>query len=134
MTPKVFVTAIACIFVVSLSAAIFISVRRPVPLIGAHVVFVGLAIGLAVNIVRGSKVDRWFTILAAVAGVIGICVNSNGQPALVAVGIAFSLCAVGLLTPFAGRHFAGGEFVEDDAVDLLTDSEPNRDDVPSRER
>jgi hypothetical protein len=78
-------------------------------------VFTGMAVRMGIRLVRGCVVDRWFTVLACVAVVVGAFVNSDGSPTagMIFLGALFSLCAIGLLTPFAGRHFVAKPLPDD---------------------
>lgn len=70
-------------------------------------VLMGLAVRLGLGLVKGCKVDRWATVLAAAALAFGIYRNAGESPSrgLIMLGAAFCGCALGLFTPFAGRHF-----------------------------
>lgn len=131
MTPRGLVITIAVVFVSCVLACIGIyaatSIDRLSSLEGTHLlthiatglVFIGLAVGLGAGIVRGSMVERWTTILTAGALAAGIFRNSGDRPALglVVLGATFALCAVALLTPYAGRHFVREYPTEDEVVD-----------------
>jgi hypothetical protein len=131
MTPRGFIITIAVVFVGGVLACIGIyaaaGIERLSSLettslltrIATGLVFIGLAVGLGIGIVRGSVVERWTTVLAAGALAAGIFRNSGERPAagIVVLGAAFALCALALLTPFAGRHFARKHPTENEGTD-----------------
>lgn len=112
MTPKAFVTLIAVLFV----GGVLVSIASGGQLLASlsstswltALVFAGLAVRLGAGLVKGCRVDRWVTVLAAAALAAGIYLNSGERPtaAFVVLGFVFCVCVIGLLTPFAGRHFA----------------------------
>ena len=120
MTPRTLVTAIAFVFagcVVTIVPAWLALTfdglmerewsSRLVRL-GVCAIFAGGAVRMGVRLVRGCVVERWFAILVCAALAVGVFVNAEGHPApgLAFAAAAFALCATGLLTPFAGHHFA----------------------------
>lgn len=119
MKPKGLIIAIASIFLLCVVASLAIGVVRNGSLRTTitYLIVFGLAIGLAVNLVRGSTVDRWIAIVAAAYGAVGIYLNSPKplEMGMVILGIAFASCGIGLLTPFAGRHFAKKKPAEHDS-------------------
>jgi len=119
MSPRALVLTIASTFVVAVAAIIVVDVWRRGATGLMHVVFVGVAVSLAVGLVRRSVVDRWATIVAASAIAVGISVNSSEQPTteMVIPGVTLFLCATGLLTPLAGSYFAKNKRVEQDGDD-----------------
>ena len=119
MKPKTLVIAIASIFLLCVVASLAIGVAR----IGSlrttitYLIVFGLAVGLAVELVRGSTVGRWIAIVFTSYAAVGIYLKS-AQPlelGMVTLGVAFASCGIGLLTPFAGRHFAKKRPAEHDS-------------------
>jgi hypothetical protein len=131
MTPRGFAITIAVVFVGCVLACIgnyaatgierlsSLETTSLLTRIATGLVFIGLAVGLGIGIVRGSVVERWTTVLAAGALAAGIFRNSGERPAagIVVLGAAFALCALALLTPFAGRHFARKHPTENEGTD-----------------
>ena len=123
MTPRTLSTIIAVIFVGSIVSVVALGAanaieRGSLRITGVIVglVLIGIAISLGKGVIQGSGVERWFTVLASAAIATGVYVNSGPQPAviLVTIGIASGLCAIGLLTPFVGRHFSRKSLAESD--------------------
>ena len=115
MTPRTPSAAIAIVFVGCVIAVVVLRAagaveRGNLRITGVLVglVWTGLAISLSRGVIRGSSIERWLTLLASASIAAGVYVNSAGQPKveLVVIGITSGLCAVGLLTPFVGRHFS----------------------------
>jgi hypothetical protein len=131
MTPRGLVKTIAVVFVGGVLACIGIyaatAFGRLSSLETTHLltrivtglVIIGLAVRMGTGMVRGCIVERWTTVLAAAALAGGIFRNSGERPALglVVIGVTFALCAVALLTPFAGRHFARKHSAQDEVAD-----------------
>ena len=130
MSPRKLSTILAVIFVGCVVTVVAIGVAsaiergdlsfpRAIPGVIIFAIWIGIALRLGKGIIRGSNVERWFGVLASAAIATGVYVNSGPQPAviLVAIGIASGLCAIGLLTPFVGRHFSKKSLAEqgDDA-------------------
>lgn len=128
MTPRSLVTAIAILFagcvVATIAAWLSLKLGQIIEMEASHrlrrmalpVLFAVIAIRMGFRLVRGCAVERWFTILVCAALTVGIFINSDGHLSLAFTILAatFGLCAVGLLTPFAGRHFAAKPLPEDD--------------------
>lgn len=120
MTPRGLIKATAAVFAGCVVACIAtyvathieqLSSLEPTRLfmrIVTMMIFLGLAGRMGAGMVRGCSVERWTTVLAATVLAVGIFKNSGERPAagLIVLAASFALCAVALLTPFAGRHFA----------------------------
>ena len=113
MSPKRLVTIIAAAIVLC-SIAVIVTYNISV---GPHklpvqaIRFV-LTCLLALSLIRGWKPGRWITvILFGLAGVgsllggLGVIARSLNGIWLLAVGVIYSACVAGLLTPLAGQHF-----------------------------
>jgi hypothetical protein len=119
MKPKGLIIAIASIFLLCVVASLAIRVAQS----GSYrititsLIIFGLAIGLAVELVRGSTGVRWIAIVFSGYAAVGIYLNSAKplEVGMVTLGLAFASCGIGLLTPFAGRHFAKKNTAEQDS-------------------
>ncbi len=113
MTPKAFVTTIASILVLCSATVILIYISKVGfgKIVPQSVRFT-LTCALSVSLVRGWNPGRWIVVVLTGLGGIGSIIGgvnliSEGQAGLwlLSLGGIFSCCVIGLLTPFAGRHF-----------------------------
>ena len=105
MTPRGFAITIAVVFVGCVLACIgnyaatgierlsSLETTSLLTRIATGLVFIGLAVGLGIGIVRGSVVERWTTVLAAGALAAGIFRNSGERPAAGIVVLVAAYCA-----------------------------------------
>lgn len=113
MTPKILIMVIASILVVCSATAIVIYISSlGFVKIGSQSVRFALTCALSASLIRGWSPGRWIAVTLMGLGGIGSIVGgvnlaSAGHSAigLISMGAIYSACAIGLLTPFAGRHF-----------------------------
>ena len=120
MTPRSLTIALTALFAAGAVATLAFSIAQResigITRVIGGIIFLRLLFGLARELIQGDSAGRWIAILLAAAFPVGVYVNSDGSPAplLIVLAVTFTLCAIGLLTPFAGRHFAEKESAEQD--------------------
>jgi hypothetical protein len=117
MTPQKLVTLIAriivfCSAIVILSYVVLAGFDRIVP----QCIRFGLTCLLARSLIRGWTPGRWITILLlglggfmSIVGSIELLTPSGGGLGLLILGVVYSACVIGLLTPTASMHFSKKE-------------------------
>jgi len=118
MTPKTFVTLIAVLLIACSASVIAAYVARfGFGKIAPQGIRFVLTCALSVSLIRGWSSGRWIavalmglsSILVVILMISRVNVAAAGQLGveLIAVTVIYAACAIGLLTPFAGRHFGG---------------------------
>lgn len=113
MTPKALVVSIALILIACGAAVISSYVAEfGFVKLGYHSVRFGLTCALAISLIRGSTSGRWITVGLICLGLgslalIGESLVTAGcsRSGLIILGLLHAGCLLGLITPFAGRHF-----------------------------
>ena len=132
MTPKTFVTLIAVLLIACSASVIAAYVARfGLGKIAPQGIRFVLACALSVSLIRGWSPGRWIAVvlmglssaLAVILMLSSVNVAAAGQLGVefIALTVIYGACAIGLLTPFAGRHFSGRASGE-----LVSSPEPTR--------
>ena len=127
MTPKVLVITIASLLIACSVTVIAIYVSKlGLVKVGSQSVRFALTCALCISLIRGWTPGRWITVVLMSLGAIGSIVGGmnlisagHSGTGLLALGMIYAVCVIGLITPFAGRHFAKNMTAEQD-VDLNT--------------
>ena len=120
MTPKALVIAIASLLIACSVTVIAIYITKlGFVKIGSQSVRFVLTCALCVSLIRGWTPGRWITVVLMCTGGIGSIIGggnliSAGHSGigLLTLGLIYVACVVGLLTPFAGRHFTNDTTAE----------------------
>lgn len=118
MTPKTFVTLIAVLLIACSASVIAAYVARfGFGKIWTQGIRFALTCALSVSLIRGWSPGRWIAVvlmglssaLAVILMLSSLNVAAAGQLGVefIALTVIYGACAIGLLTPFAGRHFSG---------------------------
>lgn len=118
MTPRTLVTVIAWVLIVCSASVIAAYVARfGFGKIAPQGIRFVLTCALSVSLIRGWSPGRWIAVvlmglssaLAVFLMVSRLNLADAGQLGveLIALTVIYAACAIGLLTPFAGRHFSG---------------------------
>jgi hypothetical protein len=130
MTPSRFVTGIAiaivaCSFMVIGVYVLTIGLDKIVP---QSIRFI-LTCALSYSLIRGWEPGRWMTIiLLGLAGVFSLTsgviyiVSSSSGLGLIFLGAVYTFCVIGLLSPYAQKHFQMSETTEQAKKESLADS------------
>lgn len=113
MTPKALVISIALILIACGAAVIFSYVSEfGFVKLGYHSVRFGLTCTLAISLIRGSTSGRWITVGLICLGLVSLVLIGESLvtagysgSGLILLGLLHGGCVIGLITPFAGRHF-----------------------------
>lgn len=120
MTPKALVIAMASILMACGAAVIGSYIARFGPVkLGYHGVRFALTIALSISLIRGWIPGRWISVVLICSGLfslvyVGESLVSEGcsGSGLIVLGVIHAGCVIGLITPFAGRHFKRTSTVE----------------------
>lgn len=124
MAPKTFVSIIAAIIVICSATVITMYVTNvgTGKLVPQSIRFV-LTCLLAFSLIRGWFPGRWITValmgLAGIGSIIGgitILQQRSAGVFMLGLGLVYTACVIGLLTPIAGAHFKPRRNVEQDAA------------------
>lgn len=115
MTPKAAVTMIASLLIAS--CAIVIAgylARYGYGKIVPHSVRFALTCALSISLIRGWSPGRWIavgllglTVIAFLIHFVHFAAAGRLEMEMTALAVTYAVCLIGLLTPFAGRHFGG---------------------------